>query len=216
MKEGKSFYLQHACAYTREGIDFILRELSNDLGLKISSDSVDLQSRAYHLWQNKDVDFFILGLQGNGYSYGTILDIIINQLPLYHPQAKVVIMAQANSIGRLKHYLSGLRNVITVLDYAISIEDLRKYLQALVTDSLEIAPRKQQATPLTYQEIKVLRHLLKGMPVLKVARTLEINQKTVSGHKRSALNKLGIPSLHGLMKCGNDTHMMNELLRGDV
>lgn len=211
MQEEKIFFLQHVCTYTRKGIDFILSELSRDLGVGISSD-MDAQSELHHFWQNKDVDFFILGLRGNSSNYGGVLDFIINMLPVHYPTAKVIIMAQSHSIGKLKDYLLGLKGVSAVLDNAISIIELRGFLQAIITHSHDVKPQKSQVTPLTYQEIRVLEHLLKGMPVLKVASILQINQKTVSGHKRSALNKLGIPSLHGLMKCGNNTNMVNKLL----
>lgn len=213
MKNEKVIYLQHACAYTREGIGFILKELSSDLCVKLISDTDHAHANNYYL-KKEQVDFFILGLQGDN-NHGGILNFVIKWLPMHYPHAKVIIMAQTYSIGTLKDYLLGLGNVSAVLDSAIKIQELRDYLRTIVTNAQDIEPRKKQAMPLTHQEIRVLENLLKGMPVLKVASALRIDQKTVSRHKRAALNKIGISSLHGLMKCGNNTHVMNGLLRGE-
>ncbi|WP_337264249.1 MULTISPECIES: helix-turn-helix transcriptional regulator [unclassified Serratia (in: enterobacteria)] len=214
MKTEKTIYLQHTCAYTRVGIDFILKELSNNLCVNLISNTNYAYANNDYDLQRQHADFFILGLQGNS-NHGEVLNFVIKWLPMHCPQAKVIIMAQTHSIGTLKDYLLGLGNVVAVLDSAIKTEELRESLRTIIINAQDIEPRKKQAMPLTHQEIRVLENLLKGIPVLKVARALRIDQKTVSRHKRAALNKLGISSLHGLMKCGNNTHMMNGLLRGE-
>lgn len=122
-------------------------------------------------------------------------------------------MTQYDSIGMLKDYLLGLGNVSAVLDSKIEIQELRQSLQAIFTGSLDSKAKRKQTMLLTNQEVKVLKHLLQGMPVFKVARMLQIHCKTVSSHKRAALNKLEVTSLYALMKYGNNTHMVSGLLR---
>lgn len=212
MKKEQVFSLQHACSYTREGIKLLLKELSNGSHVKLIDVYEDLQSSRVRPLHDKEVDFFVLGLQGNSENHGGMLDFIIRWLPMQFPQAKVVIMAQTHSFGRLKDYLLGLGNVSAVLDNSIALADLRQHLQNIISNTVNTTVSKKPVSLLTRQEISVLGHLLQGTPVLTVADILQINPKTVSTHKRAALNKLGISSLHGLMKCGNNTHIMGELL----
>ncbi|MCK8564506.1 helix-turn-helix transcriptional regulator [Yersinia ruckeri] len=212
MKSKKIIYIHHACVYTREGINFILKELSGDLNVKLISNAGYVQANTIHDSKKEDVDFFILGLEW-GNNYGETFDFFIQWLPLYYPQAKIIVMTQCDSIGMLKNYLLGLGNVSAVLDSKIEIQELRQSLQAILTGSLDSKAKRKQTMLLTNQEVKVLKHLLQGMPVFKVARKLQIHCKTVSSHKRAALNKLEVTSLYALMKYGNNTHMVSGLLR---
>ncbi|PVZ84695.1 hypothetical protein C9426_22130 [Serratia sp. S1B] len=206
----KNIFIQHTCMYTREGIKSILSSLScDDVDISVIAEKKHLEISDYLSLPNTDVDVFILGLQNTYDSYGNTLDFIIKWLPLHYPQAHVIIMAQTLIIGQLKDYLSGLDNVAAVLDNAIPINELSRHLQNVIFNSPDIKPKSKPTTPLTYQEIKVLKYLLKGMPTLKVARALQINQKTVSAHKRAAMKKLGISSLHGLVQCQVNLNMMD-------
>ncbi|MFC0226136.1 helix-turn-helix transcriptional regulator [Serratia aquatilis] len=212
----KSAFIQHSCMYTREGIKLTLANLiDNNIDVKVVADESYLETKAFRLLYNKSVDVFILGLQGTGDSHGSILDFILQWLPMHYPEAKVVVMTQTRSIGQLKNYLLGLENVAAVLDDSIEISELQTHLQHIMMNSPQVGTIKKPVTPLTHQEIKVLGHLLKGVPVLKIASTLRINQKTVSAHKRAAMNKLGISSLHGLIRCQVNLSMMSDLLTLD-
>jgi DNA-binding NarL/FixJ family response regulator len=210
MNKRISIFLQNSCKYTQEGIKCLLNESYCDVEYNITTQPLGVG--AHNTLRNNDVNIFIVGLQGYSDSHFGILEFIMKWLPVVCPEARVVIMANTHSIGTLKNYLLGLTNVYAVLDHAVTLQDFRMHLQSVIIGSQSIAPRKPTATQLTHQELNVLKYLLKGMPIFKVADAMRINYKTVSSHKRSALNKLGINSLHGLMKCGNSTHMMNELL----
>ncbi|NCG54507.1 helix-turn-helix domain-containing protein [Serratia fonticola] len=52
--------------------------------------------------------------------------------------------------------------------------------------------------PLTSRERHVIKQLLKGMPICKIANGLGLNYKTVSHHKISALRKLGFRHINAL------------------
>lgn len=210
MNKRISIFLQNPCKYTQEGIKFLLNESHCDLEYNITTHPLEIG--AHNTLRKNDVNIFILGLQGYSDNHFGILEFIMKWLPLVCPEARVIIMANTHSIGILKNYLLGLRNVYAVLDHAVSLQDFRIHLQNVIIGSRGVTPRKPTAIQLTHRELNVLKYLLKGMPILMVADALHIHYKTVSSHKRSALNKLEINSLHGLMKCGNSTHMMNNLL----
>ncbi|WP_160165605.1 LuxR C-terminal-related transcriptional regulator [Serratia sp. DD3] len=209
----KNLFIQHACMYTREGIKSTLSRLScGNIDLTVIAEKKYLEISDYLALPGTDVDVFILGLQNTYDSYGNTLDFIIKWLPLHYPQAKVIIMAQTLILGRLKDYLSGLNNVSAVLDNAITINELSHYLQDTILNLPDVRQKSKSTTPLTHQEIKVLKYLLKGMPTLQVARTMQIHPKTVSAHKRAAMIKLGITSLHSLIQCQVNLNMMDNLL----
>lgn len=209
----KNVFIQHSCMYTREGIKLTLANLTcNNLDIKVIAAKSCLDSNAYRSLYNKNVDVFILGLQDTGDSHGAILNFILEWLPLRYPEAKVVVITQTRSIGQLKNYLLGLDNVAAVLDDSIEISELQIHLQHIMMNSPRLGTIKKPVNLLTHQEIRVLGQLLKGVPVLKIAGTLRINQKTVSAHKRTAMNKLGISSLHGLIRCQVNLSMISNLL----
>lgn len=211
MNKKVSFFIKNPCKYTQEGIENLLRESYCDMNYNITTQPLEVG--VDKMLVNNDVNIFILGLYGYSDSHIGILEFIMKWLPIACPRARVVIMVDAHSIGRLKYYLLGLRNVYAVLDRSISLQDFRMHLQCVLMGSQEVFPRKSTAAPLTNQELNVLRYLLDGMPVLTVASALRIHYKTVSSHKRRALSKLGVNSLQELMKFSNNTHIMNELLR---
>lgn len=57
MKSTKIIYIHHACVYTREGINFILKELSGDLSVKLISNTGYVQTNTVHDSKRENVDF---------------------------------------------------------------------------------------------------------------------------------------------------------------
>jgi len=214
MNKKISIFLHNLCTYTQEGIKHLQPELHCDSGCNITIKPFGVDTHT--VLNNNDENIFILGLHGYSNSHVGSLEFIMNWLPICHHEVRVIIIAKTNSIGNLKNYLLGLKNVYAVLDHATALHEFRIHLQNAIMDSPGSSPRKPTISPLTNQELNVLKYLLKGMPVTMVADKLCIHYKTVSSHKRSALNKLGVNSLHRLMKCGNDTSIMNELLRNKI
>lgn len=70
----------------------------------------------------------------------------------------------------------------------IATEGLRS-LPLSVTGKVRKAARR---TPLTCREVEILRYLANGQRACEISRYLQISAKTVSGHKRNAMTKLGI------------------------
>jgi DNA-binding NarL/FixJ family response regulator len=214
MKNEINIFLQHTCSYTCEGIKVLLTEFSAITSINIIVEDEKFQSNLSRLVYNKDIDVFIICLQSEVNNACEILYFIIKMLPLFFPKARVIIMTQLNSLGKLNNYLLGLNNVCAVLDNRISLQEMRLRLTKILTLPKSVQPCLFQSsvTPLTHQELNVLGFLLKGKSTNEVAYKLCIHYKTVSSHKQSALHKLGIHSLHGLLTSGNNREMMYQLL----
>lgn len=214
MENGTNIFLRHTCSYTREGIKSLLAEFGGIPPINIIAEEKQLQPSLCRLVYNQKVDVFILGLQSNINNASELLNFLIKTLPSFFPKAKVIIMTQLNSLGKLKGYLLGLNNVSAVLDNGITLQEMRLCLTEILTLPKNVQPRPFQSSviPLTHRELSVLGFLLKGKSTDEVAYKLRIHCKTVSSHKQSALHKLGIHSLHGLLMSGNNREMMYQLL----
>lgn len=211
-------FLQHTCGYTREGIKSLLVDLDVEFPVSIVAEEKQFQSGFSRYMFNPGVDFFIIGLQSDGNNASEILSFIIKTVPLSFPNAKIIIMTQLNSMGRLKDYILGLNNVYAIIDNGITLKEMRNHLKSVLNYSVDFPPCnfKSLVTPLTHRELSVLGFLLKGKSPDEVAHKLCINYKTVSSHKQSALHKLGIRSLHGLLTSGNNRELMYQLLHHGV
>lgn len=70
-------------------------------------------------------------------------------------------------------------------------------LSELVSFLESVNNKKNKITyNLTIREIEIMNELLKGKSNHKVSKELQISEKTVSGHKLSALKKLGLSGLN--------------------
>lgn len=56
--------------------------------------------------------------------------------------------------------------------------------------------KNQSSYNLTLREVEIMNELLKGKSNHKISKELQISEKTVSGHKLSALKKLGLSGLN--------------------
>lgn len=111
---------------------------------------------------------------------------------------QVVLISPRENPGWLRRYLCGVLNVQAELDAAVSV----KVLQSLLIDILAPSPTQQHGVnklPLSRRELDIIKRLLSGKSGMQVARDLGLSCKTVSAHKRNALLKLGVCSLHGLL-----------------
>ncbi|MFC0226159.1 helix-turn-helix domain-containing protein [Serratia aquatilis] len=218
MSNRVNIFLQHTCGYTREGLKSLLLELSEEFPINIVAEDKQLQSNVSQLMLKPGVDFFILGLQSDGNNASEILSFIIKTVPSSFPDAKVIIMTQLNSMGGLKDYILGLNNVYAIIDNGSTLKEMRNHLIGVLNFSVDLSPRtfKLLVAPLTHRELSVLGFLLKGKSPDEVAHKLCINYKTVSSHKQSALHKLGIRSLNGLLTSGNNRELMYQLLHHRV
>ncbi|MGQ8775435.1 helix-turn-helix domain-containing protein [Serratia sp. NA_112.1] len=95
--------------------------------------------------------------------------------------------AQADKV--LYKALNGIFYRYQSLDWAVQI-----VAQALRNISVTKTRyrRARPAIPLTEREREILSYLSKGQRSCDISRRLRISQKTVSGHKRNAMEKLGL------------------------
>jgi len=92
----------------------------------------------------------------------------------------------------------GMNEVIMALQ---AVRGGRKYYPAGFEAS-PAAPEslRQRAANLTPKELEVLRHFMRGEPMVQVAANLKRSIKTVSSQKMSAMRKLGLDSDQALVE----------------
>lgn len=202
MNQPLNIFLQHTCVYTRSGLRLLLDELSQyDLTINII-EAGDLNISTSQELQRLAVDVFILELQVNSKNFSDMLRFMIEWLPRYAPQAKIIVVAEKDSMGQLTQYLSGLKSVCAVLDKSSPLEVLRLKLKTTLQLQQPIPICTFPAVNLSSRELDVLDYLLKGISVPDIAKQQGIHYKTVFSHKQSALRKLGVRSLNALLTAG--------------
>ncbi|PVZ81042.1 hypothetical protein C9426_32095 [Serratia sp. S1B] len=203
MNQPLNIFLQHTCVYTRSGLRLLLDELNHhDLTINLI-EAGGLNISTSQELQHLNVDVFILELQVNSRNFSDMLRFMLEWLPRYAPQAKVIVMAPKNSIGRLTEYLLGLNNVCAVLDNGSPLEVLRLKLKVALQFRKQPPVCAFPAANLSSLELNILDYLLKGISVPDIAKQQGIHYKTVFSHKQSALRKLGVRSLNVLLTAGN-------------
>lgn len=202
MNQPLNIFLQHNCVYTRSGLRLLLDELNHhDLTINLI-EAGDLNISTSQELQRLAVDVFILELQVNSGNFSDMLRFMIEWLPRYAPQAKVIVMAAKGSMGQLTKYLSGLKSVYAVLDNGSPLEVLRLKLKTTLQFQKQVPVCAFPAVNLSRRELDVLDYLLKGISVPDIAKQQGINYKTVFSYKQSALRKLGVRSLNALLTTG--------------
>ncbi|KEA54233.1 hypothetical protein DT73_02350 [Mangrovibacter sp. MFB070] len=139
----------------------------------------------------------------------------------------LVIMVSATDMGvfRCKEYLELLGNRLICIDSTWSVELIRSKLSGVVNALPSLAIAGSQAIKgkssarhesamglLSPTENTVLKLMLKGYDHQLIGRVLGICNKTVSRHKRSLMNKLGVDTLAGL----HVYFCMESILTGNV
>ncbi|AHG22722.2 hypothetical protein Z042_08700 [Chania multitudinisentens RB-25] len=146
------------------------------------------------------IDLFILELHANARNLSELLRFFVDELHRFSPKSKVIIMVPKYLTAPLITYFSRVKNVYAVLDNAAPLDTVRSHLMACLQCSDNMASSSSLASPLSPQELNVLDSLLKGVSALDIAKKRRVHYKTVSSQKRSALHKLGLPSLNFLLK----------------
>ncbi|WP_431225043.1 LuxR C-terminal-related transcriptional regulator [Serratia sp. L9] len=101
----------------------------------------------------------------------------------------------------LTRYLAGLRNVCVIFDISTPLDVLLREITALIKD--HIIEKKVLPTVLfSTRESIIMQGILNGQSMNRISSHLDIDYKTVSHYKRSALGKFGIRSLQPLLTGG--------------
>ncbi|WP_024912120.1 helix-turn-helix transcriptional regulator [Chania multitudinisentens] len=199
----KKIVLQCACHFTRIG----LATLINNVFASEKNAFIDNTLKHSESDINKPLpgDIVIVGLSHDDYNPVSLLNLICEEISRISPSSKILFLAEKRYIKMLQRYLGSFKNIWAFLDISLPIEQLQHQLFSASLFNVGIYEREQlTTTALTQRELTVLHRLLNGQPAIQVANDLNISEKTVSCHKRSALAKLDIRSLQPLLM--NNSH----------
>lgn len=145
-----------------------------------------------------EADLVIMELSGEGES---ILDGVntINQYLADWPLAPLVVSTALTDARLLKQLVAmGVNGIYLKQD---PLSTLIQCVRQVLDDKYSLSPqaaalidsgyRRSQPPMLTYREMEVLGCLFRGKTVTATASTLHRDIRTVSTHKRNAMNKLG-------------------------
>ncbi|WP_260513716.1 LuxR C-terminal-related transcriptional regulator [Serratia fonticola] len=204
----KKVVLQCSCNFTRTGLEALIGASTLCSFLEIVAISSSFAESEAQLEALPTVDIVLLMLSHREYSLASFLQFIGDSLPLISPSCTVVLVGEVAYINLLKHYFSGMRNVLTTLDISTSLTKLQMQLLDIERACGEGTEQgSNSSTVLSSRELLVLRRLLDGESSSQIADDLALNYKTISHYKRAALAKLGIRSL-----CPLVMHKYNDCL----
>lgn len=217
-KTKKKVFLQHSCNYTREGIKFLLASPEGTPVVVYEMKQLQINLGNLSGTIDADIDVFIFELQNYSCTATDLLYFIAKTMPLSFPKSKVIIMTELNSVGRFKDYILGFNNYSIILDNATKLDEMQLHLSEIIglQGDFKIKKHPPKMSRLTSREMNVLDLMLKGNTCVEVADMLSIHQKTVSAHKISALHKLGMRSMYGLLISERNQEMISKMLQYQI
>ncbi|AHG22875.1 hypothetical protein Z042_16610 [Chania multitudinisentens RB-25] len=197
--ESKKILLQCPCEFMRLGIMGLLdtpySDEDNDTVINVSS----LEKAEDVLITIFDFDIIILTINSMYYNAAELIYMLSYRIPIHHPDSKIIILTEDKCIKAIKRHLKGLGNIGIILEANESVEKIQSELSFTSHSNKKSNKSIARMTcVLSMRELTILKKLLSGKSITQVAKELAINYKTVSHYKRSAMNKLGIRTLHPL------------------
>ncbi|MHA7848276.1 helix-turn-helix domain-containing protein [Serratia sp. D1N4] len=187
--------LSSNCQFTLAGLEYVI---SSDPSLSAKTDVVSWPVN----WLNDSecvgfgIDILILVLDPTVNHMVTQLNSSISRWK----GVNMVLLTPFNYPDGVSNYLSQMMNVRAVYSPTVSVIRLQNKLMDILEH--RIPDQMKKIMKLSPQERVVIRSLLMGKSTSLIACELKLNYKTISSHKRTALMKFGIRSLHGLMMLG--------------
>ncbi|WP_217480833.1 response regulator [Enterobacter chuandaensis] len=143
-----------------------------------------------------DVLLTDFNMPGRHYSDGLRL---IEMLRRKYPSLPVVVVTVMSNPGLIKTIIAtGVYGVINKQSLATELTlCLKRLLQGRRYTQPEVAGEAAQMTP---RELEVVRLLAQGKSVNDIAAMLNRTKQTISGQKKSAMNKIGVTSTAELLE----------------
>jgi two-component system capsular synthesis response regulator RcsB len=183
---------------TRLGIERFVLSLYQEIRFNIQFASVN---ELLQLVQNQSINVVISGLAGSQQNAPQKADILI-KLSLYRPEIQQIIYTHSRC-GKLLYSLYYQPQVSLISRQETQEQAQECFAQALA--GFRVCSPKIQAAigeyakednvvwqRLTRREHEVLRMLFDGLSIAEAANRLKRNIKTISAHKRNAMQKLGV------------------------
>ncbi|WP_051916739.1 MULTISPECIES: LuxR family transcriptional regulator [unclassified Serratia (in: enterobacteria)] len=193
MQKEKLMVIQCPCHFTLLGLVKLFGNSLFSEQLENSEKFKSLDECEEYLRTESDIDLLMLTFSSKEHNLVQLINFIANKLPLLHPRTRLLLLADNVYITFLKSYYSEFDKVSAILDVSASLDNLHALLSDVLKGNRQ---EKKSAVSLSSRELTVLNRLLSGRTQAQVANDLKLSHKTVSHYKRSALVKLGLPSLH--------------------
>ncbi|HFR4115447.1 TPA: LuxR C-terminal-related transcriptional regulator [Yersinia enterocolitica] len=195
--EDKLAIIQHPCVFTRFSLERILKKLLMSESVNIVASASSLTDCYDNLVRFPTTHLAILSLRGEDYTSGDSLSLIVDWLRIHRPDCRVIIIADEFCVYLLKQYFCGVDQVHAVLAQNAPLSQYVTQLNRVFLSPAMLS--KKRTCVLSKRERTVLALLLQGKSNNDIANDLQLSNKTVSYHKRSALGKLGIPTLQPML-----------------
>lgn len=209
----KNIIIQHPCYFTRLGMEKILENHLPNKQPAIFTHLSHLDEYYQHLRKRHRMDIAAINLLNGNHLQGELLNWIVRQLRLNNADCRIILLMDTKNTMLLGNYLYELQNIEVVLKPKKSLNTLTDRLSLMFSNQPQDRSTLDLKIPrLSQREISVLRSLLKGKSLTRIAFRLGLNYKTVSHYKRSALMKLGVNSLQPLMLNDYDCELVGQWL----
>ncbi|PHZ21682.1 helix-turn-helix transcriptional regulator [Yersinia massiliensis] len=206
----KQIIIQHPCYFTRQGLENALPPSLMDKSHDIVASVGSLNECFHHLLSFPLAHLVILSFRGKDYLSGDSLSLIVDWLLIHRQDCQVIVIADKFCVHLLTSYFFGVKQVYAVLAHNDPLNKFSFHLKQIF--SAPVAAIEKQPCMLSKRERTVLALLLQGRSSNDIAGYLKLSNKTISFHKRSALNKLGISTLQPmLMNSVMASHLLNDI-----
>ena len=208
--EDKLAIIQHSCSFTRFSLERILKKLLMSESVNIVASASSLTDCYDNLVKFPATHLAILSLRGEDYTSGDSLSLVVDWLRIHRPNCRVIIIADEFCVSLLKQYFCGVDQVYTVIAQNAPLSQFVTQLNRVFSSPTMLS--KKRTCVLSKRERTVLALLLQGKSNNDIANDLQLSNKTISYHKRSALGKLGIATLQPmLMNAGIVSRLLNNI-----
>lgn len=192
----KKLLLLCPCNFTKIGMQSLVQDskLSAHVDLVNKTDKVECSENL--LRSLPVIDIVVISLDNINKNILFHFEMLRNILSHSYKSSKVVVIGNCEFISLFKNSFKNL----LIISGSTDINKIEKYLLNLITSDIEGNGKvKFDSTALTTRQLLILQKLLSGYTLHQIATNLKISYKTVSGHKCTALAKLGIRSLSPLI-----------------
>lgn len=215
----KKIALQCACHFTYLGLRTLINNTFSFHNVNVMDNSDTPEKFAADVSDFISGDLAIITLSHNDYNPASLINLVYGRLAKVPLSGRILLIGDPTYLPMLQYYLGSLKNTWAFMDISMSTRQLQQQLHNAALMHTDMYQRsKPTAKTLTRSELGMLYRLLNRQSVMQIAKDLSISEKTVSCHKRSALVKLNMRSLHPLLIDNNDKetlfHKLSPLMSG--
>lgn len=198
MPAKKHVVIHHPCTFTRMAINTIISSLGKRYGIYETDNLSALLQAGKHprINQRALLITYISSCESSLVDTLNIIDALQRQAG---QALKIIVLTNCFARPMVVDSLNQYRGVCVTVDEDVTMTELSKTVNYILNTADDIIKSEYLLpTTLTTRERYVMKSILRGISLNEIACILEINSKTVSHHKLSALRKLGVRNVSGL------------------